>query len=265
MTRPVFFSDDLSPSSAQVQIGDRVELGGQEGRHAATVRRIEAGESIDIVDGRGLRLRCLVEASSKQGLILTVVERMEEAGVTPRIVLVQALAKGGRDEQAVETCTELGVDEVVPWQSNRAIVRWTGPKAAKGHAKWESVVRAAAKQSRRSTVPEVHEVVDSKKLVALVQAIVNEGGAAFVCHEEATMPLTERILNHGPDHERTASCAVGNACVVVVGPEGGIDPDETAALEAAGAHLVGLGRNVLRSSTAGAVAVTLVSAAASRL
>ena len=78
-----------------------------------------------------------------------------------RLVLVQALAKGDRDELATETATELGIDAVIPWQSERSIVRWKGDRAAKAHAKWQSVVTAAAKQARRAWIPEVRSVVDT--------------------------------------------------------------------------------------------------------
>ena len=238
MTRPVFLAEDLSCVPSSLAVGERATLGGSEGRHAASVRRIGAGEWVDVVDGRGLRLICEVAGADKSSLSLVVREIVQEDAPLPEIILVQALAKGGRDEAAVEICTEIGIDRVIPWASQRAIVQWKGPKAEKGRAKWEGVARAAAKQSRRAYVPVVDAVADSRELASWVRALTDEAGVAFVCHEEAT---------------RVA---------LIVGPEGGIGPEETAQLVDAGARTVGLGANVLRSSTAGAVALTLIRAAA---
>ena len=171
------------------------------------------------------------------------------------------LAKGGRDEAAVEICTEIGVDRVIPWASQRAIVQWKGPKAEKGRAKWEGVARAAAKQSRRAYVPVVEDVKDSRELASWVASLTGEAGVAFVCHEEATDSLgaaLARIQESSEDGVLPARIAL------IVGPEGGIGSEETAQLVDAGGRTIGLGDNVLRSSTAGAVALTLIRAAAGK-
>ena len=159
----------------------------------------------------------------------------------------------------MEICTEIGIDRVIPWASQRAIVRWKGAKAHKGLSKWEGVARAAAKQSRRAFVPTIEAVMDSRELASWVASLTREAGVAFVCHEEATV-LLGAVLAQVQD-----SCANGvlpARIALIVGPEGGIGPEETALLVAAGARTIGLGANVLRSSTAGAVALTLIRAAA---
>ena len=234
-------------------------LGGSEGRHAASVRRIGAGEWVDIADGRGLRLTCEVVGADKSSLSLVVREVVQEESPRPEIILVQALAKGGRDEAAVEICTEIGIDRVIPWASQRAIVQWRGPKAEKGRAKWEGVARAAAKQSRRAYVPVVEAVTDSGELASWVRALTDDAGVAFVCHEEATQSLGAALARVQGD---AADGFLPARVALIVGPEGGIGPEETAQLVTAGARTVGLGANVLRSSTAGAVALTLIRAAA---
>lgn len=258
MTRPVFLAEDLVPYADDLGVGDLARLQGAEGRHAATVRRIATGEILDVVDGRGLRLTCEVLASDRDGLDLRVVGSAREEEPRPRLVLVQALAKGGRDEQAVESATEIGVDGVIPWQADRSIVRWPASKAARGRAKWQSVVRAAAKQSRRSRIPDVGEVLDTRGLVGTVRRLVDEGGAALVCHEEG-----ERSLAAWGERqwERLRGCA---EVALVVGPEGGISPEELDALREAGAEVVLLGPHVLRSANAGPAAAVLLSAALHR-
>ena len=159
----------------------------------------------------------------------------------------------------MEICTEIGIDRVIPWASQRAIVQWKGPKAEKGRAKWEGVARAAAKQSRRAYVPVVDAVADSRELASWVRALTDEAGVAFVCHEEATQSLGAALARVQGD---AADGSLPARVALIVGPEGGIGPEETAQLVDAGARTVGLGANVLRSSTAGAVALTLIRAAA---
>lgn len=259
MTRPVFLAEDLSCVPSSLAVGERATLGGSEGRHAASVRRIGAGEWVDVVDGRGLRLICEVAGADKSSLSLVVREIVQEDAPLPEIILVQALAKGGRDEAAVEICTEIGIDRVIPWASQRAIVQWKGPKAEKGRLKWEGVARAAAKQSRRAFVPVVEDVKDSRELASWVRALTDEAGVAFVCHEEASVSLGAALATI---QDSCVDGALPARIALIVGPEGGIGAEETAQLVDAGARVIGLGANVLRSSTAGAVALTLIRAAA---
>ena len=150
MTRPVFLAEDLVLYADDLGVGDLARLQGAEGRHAATVRRIATGEILDVVDGRGLRLTCEVLASDRDGLDLRVVGSAREEEPRPRLVLVQALAKGGRDEQSVETATEVGVETVLPWQAARCVSVWSGAKRAKGRERWAATAREAAKQARRA-------------------------------------------------------------------------------------------------------------------
>lgn len=252
----MFLADDLVPAADGLDVGDAAHLGGPEGRHAGGVRRVSAGEHVDLVDGRGLRLGCETTGATEAGIAVVVRSRVQEAAPAPRLTLVQALAKGGRDEQAVEAATEVGVDDVVPWQSDRCVVRWSGPRAARGRARWQGVALAAAKQSRRAWVPSVAEAVGTRALTAWVRGVVDEGGVCLVCHEEGTRTLSDVLADgelHGADR-----------VVLVVGPEGGIAPDELDALRGAGARVVLLGPHVLRSSTAGPVAAALVSVATGR-
>jgi 16S rRNA (uracil1498-N3)-methyltransferase len=239
VSAPLFLADDLRP--------DRVKLTGREGHHAATVRRLRVGEAVDLADGRGVRAACTVASIGHDVVELDVNSRTTEQPATPRVVLVQALAKGDRGELAVELATEVGVDEVVPWQAARCIVKWEGERGAKALARWRSTAREAGKQSRRAWLP---EVTDQATTADVEQRF--SGACALVLHEGATLPLS------------TVDLPVDGEIVLVVGPEGGITDDELAAFEAAGAAAVRLGRSVVRTSTAGAVAAAVVSARTSR-
>lgn len=236
MSNPVFLCDDLS--------GGQVVLDGPEGRHAALVRRIRVGEVIDLVDGVGTRCTGPVVATTRETITVALAERVVEAAPTPRITLVQALAKGDRGELAVELATEMGVDVVVPWSAARCVVSWSDDRGAKALGRWRSTAREAGKQSRRAWLPVVTELASTGEVAAL-------DGMLLVLHEQASVPLS------GLDFVGDS----GGDIVLVVGPEGGIAPEELALL---GGTAVRLGASVLRTSTAGAAAVAVVSAQTGR-
>lgn len=222
--------------------GDTVTLTGAEAHHAAAVRRVRVGEDVTVGDGRGVRLVGTVASVAPKEVVVTVLAREETPAQRPRTVLVQALAKGDRDELAVQAATELGIDEIVPWQATRSVSRWEGPKAAKGVARWDTISREAAKQAHRTWLAEVTEPVSTRTLA----------GRAAHCRMLVLEPTADRALTgldlSGGDSD----------IVLVVGPEGGIAPEELVMLTDAGATLVRLGDTVLRTSTAGPVALALV-------
>jgi 16S rRNA (uracil1498-N3)-methyltransferase len=243
VTAPLFFvrADQLAGATA----GTELILDGPEGRHGATVKRIGIGEQVLLSDGVGHRADAVVGSIGVGTLRLRLLEITQEPAPASRFVLVQALAKGDRDEQAVEAATELGVDEVVPWQAARSVVIWRGDRALRSLRKWESVVLAAAKQSRRARVPFVSEPADQAAVIARIHG----AALALVLHEQAQEPLVGLTLPPAGD------------VVIIVGPEGGVAPGELSAFVAAGARAVRLGPHVLRSSSAGPAALAVLSAA----
>ena len=244
MSAPVFLAD---PGALRdVVAGGTYLLDGTEGRHAGGVQRRGPGERVDVEDGDGVRLVGVVEAVSADGVLVRVREVVLEPAPAVLLVLVQALAKGDRDELAIEAATEVGADAVVPWQAERSIVVWRGDRAAKSRSRWLGTVRAAAKQSRRARIPAVEGALDGRGLVERVRSVVAAGGAVLVLHEDAAEPIAV-----------TALPAAGE-CLVVVGPEGGIGDAELARLTDAGARAVRLGPHVLRTSTAGPVALAVL-------
>ena len=235
----------LVDEAGEARPGDTVTLSGAEAHHAAVVRRVRVGEEVTLGDGRGAWLRGTCESVSPREVIVRVDGRTDAAAPAPRIVLVQALAKGDRDELAVQAATELGADEIVPWQAARSVSRWDAAKAAKGVARWQQIVREAAKQAHRAWVPRVTDPVTSAAL-----AVRAGTDRVLVLEPTASAPLSGIEIADGDDR----------ALVLVVGPEGGVAPDELEALAAAGAELVRLGDTVLRTSTAGPAALALLNA-----
>ncbi|WP_346927421.1 16S rRNA (uracil(1498)-N(3))-methyltransferase [uncultured Arthrobacter sp.] len=257
MSNPVFFTapgtlDGLVPGSV-------FTVDGPEARHAVTVKRLAVGEPVDIADGAGKRLTGAVAAVAPNQLTVTCAELSDEPQPAVRLVLVQALAKGDRDELAAETATELGIDAVVPWQAERSIVRWKAERAAKAHAKWQSVVTAAAKQARRAWIPEVRSAVDGAGL----QAAVAAADLAIILHEDAVRQLRQVLeawqATSSADPSTGNASGEGREVLLIVGPEGGISPREVTRLCDAGAVTALLGHHVLRSSTAGPAATVLAS------
>lgn len=244
MTLPVHLVPDL----AGVVAGTEVTVEGDEAHHAVAVRRLRVGEQVVLTDGAGTAVQGPVASTGKRVFTVTVEWVRADDAPAPAVVVVQAIPKGDRGELAVEVLTEVGVAEVVPWAASRSVAVWKGERATKSLARWRATAREAAKQARRWWFPEVSDLATTAGVVELVAA----AGLAIVLHEEASLPL--------------ASVEIPNAgrVVVVVGPEGGLTPEEVEAFTAAGAVPVRLGAEVLRTSTAGVAAVAALLSRTSR-
>lgn len=251
MTDPVFRADrgELRAATA----GEEFHLTGAEARHAVTVRRLRAGQSLELVDGEGTRVAGELMSGEKDAMTVRVTAVAHEPGPATEFVLVQALAKGDRDLQAAESATELGVDRVIPWQADRSIVRLKAERAAKMLGKWQSTLAAAAKQSRRARWPELADHVNSTGLAALIHSA--PATRWFVLHESA-----QTSWGALRTEELTAAPSIG----LIVGPEGGISDSELQRFTAAGAHALKLGPEVMRASTAGPAALAALCALTGR-
>ncbi|GAA2640587.1 16S rRNA (uracil(1498)-N(3))-methyltransferase [Paractinoplanes durhamensis] len=239
MSAPLFLVDGLPAGSSYT-------LDGPEGHHAATVQRLRAGEVLILADGRGGSATAEVTAVGRGSVDVTITGRDLVPAPDPRLVVVQGIAKGDRGELAVQAMTEIGVDEILPWAASRSVAQWRGDRGFKARDRWAATGREAAKQARRSWLPLVGGDPDCS--TKQVSARLGAAAAAFVLHEEATTRLA------------TAELPAAGEIVLVVGPEGGISDAERVAFEEAGATAVRLGREVLRTSTAGVAALAVLSA-----
>jgi 16S rRNA (uracil1498-N3)-methyltransferase len=237
MVATLFYVDAL-PDTGALAVVD-----GDEGFHAATVRRIRPGERLVLGDGAGGLARCEVERAGRDGLYARVLGRWCVPPARPAVTVVQALPKSDRSELAIELATEAGADALVAWQAARCVASWEGARVDKGLRRWRAVARSAARQSRRAHIPPVEGVLSTAALIQRVRDEVASGSVVLALHESATDPLADIHV------------AQANSVLLVVGPEGGIAPDEIAALSDAGAVGVRLGPQVLRTSTAAAVAL----------
>jgi 16S rRNA (uracil1498-N3)-methyltransferase len=240
VTPPLFLVPDLGS-------GDVLVLTGAEAHHAGTVRRLVPGEDVLLADGHGGLAEAVVEQVGKDRVSLRVLDRRRLPEPSPRLVVAQALPKGDRAELAVELLTELGVDEIVPWAAARSISLWKGERADKGVAKWQRTALAASKQSRRPRIPVVTALAGSAELADRIVPDV----LALVLHEDAAVGLAGSLDGLVGGNLREL--------LVIVGPEGGVSPDELALFTDRGARPVRLGPEVLRTSTAGAAALAVLS------
>lgn len=244
MSRPVYVQEFPTPPT----VGEVIELTGDEGRHAVSVKRTSVGEQIELVDGHGTRAVITVTGVSGKDRLVGVVDCVaSEPAPRPTVTVVQALPKAARSELTVDLLTQAGADVIVPWQAGRSVANW-GKKQDKGLAKWRAAARAAAKQSRRSRIPEITPVADQAAVVALIQA----APLALMLHEDATGKITDQPV------------AQVDSVVLIIGPEGGISPAELDAFTTAGAHPVRLGPEVLRTASAGMVALAALGAVTDR-
>jgi 16S rRNA (uracil1498-N3)-methyltransferase len=235
MVATLFYVDALPDA------GELAVVGGDEGFHAATVRRIRPGEQLVLGDGAGGLASCVVEDAGRDGLRARVVERWDVAPGRPLVTVVQALPKSERSELAIELATEAGADAFVAWQAARCVANWDGARVDKGLRRWRAVARSAARQSRRAYIPQVDGVLSTAKLTERIRDDIAAGATVLALHESATVRLADVPL------------AQAKSLTLVVGPEGGIATEEIAALTDAGAVSVRLGPTVLRTSTAAAV------------
>ncbi len=237
MVATLFYTDDLP------ETGALAVLGGDEGFHAATVRRIRPGEQLVLGDGAGALAHCEVEHAGRDGLRARVLKRWTVAPGCPPVTVVQALPKSERSELAIELATEAGADGFLAWQAARCVANWHGARVDKGLRRWRAVARSAARQSRRAHIPSVDGVLSTAELTSRIRDEVAGGATVLALHESTTARLA--------DFDLTGATSV----FLVVGPEGGIADDEIAELSGAGAAPVRLGPQVLRTSTAAAVAL----------
>lgn len=236
MSPPVFVvaADRLSAGTVLVD--------GSEGRHAATVVRLRVGDPVVLTDGHGRRGDGAVATVGRNLIEVTVASVVATPGPALRLVVVQALPKGDRGALAVEVMTEMGVDVIVPWAAARCVTRWRDGRAEKALTRWRTSALAASKQSRRTRFPEVAELASTSDVCQLLEA----AAVGVVLHEAATESLARLPVPSSGD------------VVLVVGPEGGVSPEEVAAFRDAGAPAYRLGDTVLRTSTAGTAALAVV-------
>ncbi|BDR52965.1 ribosomal RNA small subunit methyltransferase E [Bombiscardovia nodaiensis] len=254
MTAPLFLfdptCDDTPVNTDELHTGWKLTLPAHVRKHALQVLRLQEGDHLQLSDGAGLRIQARLEDTSSGLVEVTAVGKEPSALV--KVSLVQALAKGGHDEQAIDMATQIGLNAVIPWQADRSIVKW---KADKMERKWGNVLHAACEQSRRAWLPTLHSCCSSRQLASYCRGQSEQGNLVLLLHQDAAQSwqqVRSRVQALSQQAQEREIC-------VIVGPEGGVSDAEAEALVAAGAVATRMGANILRASAAGPVAISIIS------
>jgi 16S rRNA (uracil1498-N3)-methyltransferase len=235
--RTLFFVDDLPTT-----VGATYEFNNDDANHAIRVLRMGTGEIFNLSDGAGAWATVQVLTVAKKSMQVKVVETGYQDPLETHFTVIQAIPKGDRIKEAIEMCTEGGVDRIVMWKSARSI-----GKSDDKIEKLQTTAREASKQSRRFRIPEVIGVAATNAVVDQIA----QADLAIVFHESATMKVSEIVA---PGCKKVA---------IIIGPEGGLTDEEIDTFAAAGAKVALMGRPVLRSAHAGLAALSAVNTALS--
>lgn len=224
----------------QIQ-GRRVIITGSDVNHIRNVLRMKPGEEIAVSNGTdGREYRCGIESFTEDEVICSLRFVKEDGVELPsRIHLFQGLPKADKMELIVQKAVELGAYEVIPVAARRCVVRLDEKKAASRISRWQGIAEAAAKQSRRGIIPQVHPVMNMREAVAYARTM------------EVKLIPYELAENMGHTKEVLEAVKPGTDIAVFIGPEGGFEQEEIELAMAAGIEPVTLGRRILRTETAG--------------
>lgn len=228
----------VEPSQIQ---GSRIVITGNDVNHIKNVLRMKIGEEIAVSNGMDDReYRCGIEEFTEDAVICTLRFIKEAAVELPcRIYLFQGLPKADKMELIVQKAVELGVYQIIPVAAKRCVVRLDDKKAAGKVSRWQGIAEAAAKQSKRAIIPQLHPVMTWKEAVAYAQEL----DVRLIPYELAgDMQHTRELLEQ---------IRPGQSVAVFIGPEGGFEESEIQTAVEAGLEPVTLGKRILRTETAG--------------
>ncbi len=227
------------------QIGaDVINITGADVNHIRNVLRMKPGEKVRISNQRGRDFLCSVAALSEHEVLLNIEQRdIKSTELSSRIYLFQGIPKGERMETVIEKAVELGVYEIIPVAMKYCVVKLDEKKAQKKVARWQEIARSAAKQSKRSLIPQIHPIMGFREAAAYA----TQCDRCLVPYEnEEGMAAARRAFEHLAD---------AGSISVFIGPEGGFAEEEIGALRDQ-ALVLSLGARILRTDTA---AITMLS------
>jgi 16S rRNA (uracil1498-N3)-methyltransferase len=226
--------------------GNDCEIWGDDAHHITRVLRLRPGDEIECIDTEGLLHK--VEITETGDPVRGLVRETESAHYEPplSITLFQGLAKGDKMDWVVQKAVELGAAEVVPFSSRFTVVKLADKQRETRRQRWERIAVEAAKQCGRTRLPQVSPVLGWQELVSEVKRRIGEGELVLLAYEGEEKRTLSRIT------------AEPSAVSIVIGPEGGFAPDEAELLAEAGVEPISLGPRILRTETAGVVALSLI-------
>ena len=218
-------------------------VAGDDARHLSQVLRMRAGETLRVSTQAGDNYLCEIVAVNKTEVTLRVLEKMASTELKKRIYLFQAIPKGDRMETVIEKAVELGVYEIIPVEMKYCVVKLDDKKKASRLKRYQSIAEAAAKQSKRSSIPKIHDFMTYAEAVAYAR----QCDVCIVPYECAEgMEATKRVLAQMTD-----------AASIMIGPEGGFAEEEIEAVRE-DMNVISLGSRILRTDTAAITTMSMV-------
>ena len=228
----------VEPSQIQDK---RIVITGNDVNHIKNLLRMKIGEEIAVSNGiDGKEYRCGIEELGEDQIVCTL-RFIKEDGVelASQIYLFQGLPKADKMELIIQKAVELGVHEVIPMATKRCVVKLDEKKAVSKINRWQGIAEAAAKQSKRGVIPQVHSVMNMKEAVAYA----GEMEVRLIPYELAEdMAHTKQLIEQVKPGQKVA---------IFIGPEGGFEEAEVQMALEAGIEPITLGRRILRTETAG--------------
>jgi 16S rRNA (uracil1498-N3)-methyltransferase len=216
--------------------GDTIQIEGEDVHHMIRVMRMRPGDRVICCDGQGSDLLAeLTDAAGDRVRLQVLEQRPSQGEPGVAVTVAQALLKGDKWEWVLQKGTELGAVSFLPFLSERSVVKLDGNKADKKRERWQKIVKEAAEQSHRGSIPAVQSPVDWNGILEKIRA----NRPVLFAYEGGGVPL-QQALGEGPFQHM----------MLVVGPEGGFTPREAEQAQAAGARAVTLGSRILRAETA---------------
>lgn len=226
--------------------GEILYLTGENYKHACSVLRVRSGEQLLISDGSGRDYLCEVMEEETDRLMLRRISSQESNELSAEVWLYQGLPKSDKLELIIQKAVELGAAGIVPVETRNTVVRLDAKKAASKTVRWQAIAEAAAKQSKRSVIPQVREPIGFSAALREMEGFQ----LRLIPYEHAeeiqvTMDMLSRMQP-------------GGRVAVWIGPEGGFAPEEIEEAMKAGLVPVTLGRRILRTETAAICALSMV-------
>lgn len=235
----------VEPSQIQ---GNHIFIDGPDVNHIRNVLRMNPGEEVNVTDGSGEKVyRCAIASIGEDKVELNIMWAQEKGMELPsKIYLFQGLPKSDKMELIIQKAVELGVYEIIPMATARAVVKLDQKKAAAKVKRWQAISESAAKQSKRLLIPEVKEPVKFSEALKLASDL----DVRLIPYELAEgMDGTRRIIQ---------SVKPGQSVAVFIGPEGGFEEAEVELAKEAGFQAITLGRRILRTETVGMTVLSIL-------
>ena len=235
--------------------GSSVRLLGEDAFHAVRVMRMKPDDKFIVSDGKAqVALAAVREASSSEVLADIIEQLPMDSESVWSVTIAQSLPKGDKMELVIQKGTEIGAYSFAPFQSERMIVQYDSKKEAKRLERWSKIAKEAAEQSHRCRIPAIEPVRSWRELTSAIAAF----DLALFCYEREGDAVAGRGIREALQAWKLESGSMNAApsILLIVGPEGGFTEREADEAEAAGAIIIGLGKRILRTETAGIVGLT---------